>query len=131
MLTISGLHVYVGLNHSDPLLDERAEFVAGQVHAVEVGHAVVALHIFAAQLHFAEHLVLVFVEVCQRDFKHAALETFGRDFGALGPGDEGLAGVALSEDGRRLNGVPFLLVERVLGLFLAALLRLCQALVLA
>jgi len=65
LLTVSGLHVYVGLNHGHPLLDERAEFVTGQVHAVEVGHAVVALHVFATQLYFAEHLVLVFVEVRQ------------------------------------------------------------------
>lgn len=44
-------HVNLRLNQRLPLLDERAELVAGEVHPVEVGQHGSALDILAAQLH--------------------------------------------------------------------------------
>lgn len=48
---VGGAHVNLRLDQRLPLLDERAELVAGEVHAVEVGQDRGALDILAAQLH--------------------------------------------------------------------------------
>lgn len=130
-LTIAGLHVHVGLDEGHPLLDERAQLVPGKVKAVEVRHHIVALHVLAAELDLPEPLVVVLVEVGERDLEDAALQALRGDFGARSPGDKGLARIFVHEDGGRLNSVPLLLVEGILGLLLAALLRLCETLVLA
>lgn len=45
-VVVGGLHVHVGLNHGLALLDHGAHLVTGQVHAVEVGQAVLSLHVF-------------------------------------------------------------------------------------
>jgi hypothetical protein len=130
-LTVGGLDVHVGLDEGHPLLDEGAQLVPGQVHAVEVGDDVVALHVLAAQLDLPEELVLVLVQVRQADLKDAPLQPLRGNLRAGGPGDEGLARGARREHGGGLDPVPFLLVEGVLGFLLAALLRLRQPLVLA
>jgi hypothetical protein len=130
-LTVRGLNVYVRLDEGDPLLDERAQLVPGEVHAVEVGQDVEALHVLAAQFDFPERLVLVLVQVRKINLKDPSLEPIRSDLRALGSCDEGLAARPRREHVRCLHGVPFLLEERVDGLLLAALLRLCQSLVLA
>lgn len=48
---VSRAHVNLRLDQRLPLLDERAELVAGEVHPVEVGQDRGALDILAAQLH--------------------------------------------------------------------------------
>jgi len=53
-ISISGLDISVGLNEGLPLLDHGPQLVGGQAHAVEVGEAVLALHIFAEQLELLE-----------------------------------------------------------------------------
>eukprot|EP00639_Heterosigma_akashiwo_P023592 CAMPEP_0206415464 /NCGR_PEP_ID=MMETSP0294-20121207/36118_1 /ASSEMBLY_ACC=CAM_ASM_000327 /TAXON_ID=39354 /ORGANISM="Heterosigma akashiwo, Strain CCMP2393" /LENGTH=109 /DNA_ID=CAMNT_0053877835 /DNA_START=379 /DNA_END=708 /DNA_ORIENTATION=+ len=47
-VAIGGLHVHVGLDNRLPLLDEGAELISGEIHAVEVGERVVALHVLYA-----------------------------------------------------------------------------------
>lgn len=47
------------LNERLPLADERTEFVRGEVHAVEVGKAVLSLDILNLQLDFAERVLLI------------------------------------------------------------------------
>ena len=42
----------MSLNQSLPLLHHGTELVSGEVHSVELGQAVFALHIFAHKLEF-------------------------------------------------------------------------------
>lgn len=43
-VAVGRLHINVSLDQRLPLLDERAELVGGEVHAIEIGEAVLALH---------------------------------------------------------------------------------------
>lgn len=57
-----------------PLLDHGAHLVTGQIHAVEVGEAVLALNILSDELELAEgHLVVL--QVSEAHLKHASLKT--------------------------------------------------------
>jgi hypothetical protein len=59
-----------------PFLHKLAEFVSGDVHAVEVGVAVVALDLLNLDLHFPPVLIVAFVlQVGQRYFKHSSFQT--------------------------------------------------------
>ena len=73
-LPVSGGDVNVGLDLGLPLLDHGALLVAGELHTVEVGEAVVALNLLADQ---SELLVggLVTVEVSLVDFVNSASKT--------------------------------------------------------
>jgi hypothetical protein len=53
-ISVGSLDIGVGLNEGLPLLDHGPQLVGGQAHAVEVGEAVLALHIFAEQLELLE-----------------------------------------------------------------------------
>lgn len=64
-VAVSGLDVDVGLDEGLPLADEGTEFVGGEVHAVEVGEAVLALDLVDAELDLAEALLLILVEIGQ------------------------------------------------------------------
>jgi hypothetical protein len=61
------------------LLDHRAELVGGQVHAVEVGQAHLALGLLDDQTELSERIVAVVVQVTERGLEHAALERIGGD----------------------------------------------------
>ena len=64
-----------------PLLDESAQLVAGDVHAVEVGVAIECLNLFALNLDLSPGLVVsVVVEVTKGDLENATLERVGGDF---------------------------------------------------
>merc|ERR1719387_3007612 len=52
-VAVSGLDVHGGLDQGLPLLQERAQLVAGQVHAVEVAQAVATLDLLADELDLA------------------------------------------------------------------------------
>lgn len=55
-----------------PLLDHGAHLVAGQIHAMKVGQAVLALDVLGDELELAEgHLVVL--QVSEAHLKHAAL----------------------------------------------------------
>jgi hypothetical protein len=56
-----------------PLLDDRAQFVASERHAIEVGQAIAALDFFADQTELAEIINRV-VQIAQRDFEDASFE---------------------------------------------------------
>ena len=53
-ISVGGLDVGVSLDQSLPLLDHRPQLVGRQVHAVEVGQAVLALNVLADQLELLE-----------------------------------------------------------------------------
>lgn len=74
-VVVGGLDNDVGLNEGLPLADERAELVGCEVEAVEVGQAVLALDFVDPQLDFAERMVLVLLEIGERNLEYAALES--------------------------------------------------------
>lgn len=65
-------------DHYLPFLDHGAHLVTGQVHAVEVGEAVLALNILGDELEFAEgHLVVL--QVSEAHLEHTSLQAIGGD----------------------------------------------------
>ena len=58
-VVVGGLDHNIGLDKGLPLADERAELVGGEVEAVEVGQAVLALDLVDAELDLAESVVLI------------------------------------------------------------------------
>jgi hypothetical protein len=77
-----------------PLADERAELVGGEVEAVEVGQAVLALDLVDTELDLAEGVVLVLLEIGERDLEYPALEGVVCVLQTGGAVDEGLADTA-------------------------------------
>ena len=73
-VAVGGLDIDVRLDERLPLADERPKLVRGEIHAVEVGQAALALDVVNPELDLAESRVLVLVEVAQRDLKDTALE---------------------------------------------------------
>jgi hypothetical protein len=123
-----------------PLADERAELVGGEVETVEVGQAVLALDLVDAELDLAERVVLILLQIGERDLEYPALEGVVCVLQTRGAVDEGLANTAgtqsvschwgcggvLLSDGESswcLDVVPVLLREDV-GLLLETLLSL-------
>jgi hypothetical protein len=56
-----------------PFADEGAEFIRGEVEAVEVCEAVLALDFVNSQLDLSEGVVFIVLEVGKGDFENAAL----------------------------------------------------------
>lgn len=62
-----------------PLLDHGTHLVTGQVHAVEVGEAVLALNILGDELELTEgHLIVL--QVSKAHLEHTSLKTIRGDF---------------------------------------------------
>jgi hypothetical protein len=75
-VTIKGLGLYECLDGGVPFLHNGAQLVSGDVHTVEVGVAVKALHFFDLHLHFSPGLIIAFsVQISQRYFEHTTLQT--------------------------------------------------------
>ena len=81
----------VGLDQGLPLADERAELVRGEVETVEVGQAVLALDLVDAEFDLAERVVLVLLQVGQRNLEDAALKGIVGVLETGGAVDQGLA----------------------------------------
>jgi len=125
VVAISGSDIDKCLDKSLPLSDQRAKLITSHVHAVEVGHNIGALNIFANQSDFAETLLFITaVKISKGDFENSSLQSLGSNFCSLGSGNDGLATITLGKHGRSLDGVEFLSCERILGLLLATLLSL-------
>lgn len=71
---VGRLDIDVRLDEGLPFADEGAELVRGKVHAVEVGQAVLALDLVNTELDLAERLLLILVQVAERELDDAALE---------------------------------------------------------
>lgn len=108
-VTISGLHINVGLNGGLPLLNHRTELVGGDGHSVEVGQAVLSLDLINAETELAESLVLGFgVQVTETDFKDTSTKRVISILQTLGTVNQGLTDIADGKGGRSLNVVPIL-----------------------
>ncbi len=57
-----------------PLTDEGTELVGCEVKTVEVGQAVFALYFVDTELDFAESVVLILLQICQRNLEDSALQ---------------------------------------------------------
>ena len=80
-VAIGGLGLREGLNRGVPLLDQGAELVSRDVHAVEVGVAVVALHFLALDSDLSPGLLVgVLVQVAKADFENATTERVSGNF---------------------------------------------------
>lgn len=80
-VAVGGLRLDERLNERVPLLDQRARLVAGNVHAVEVGVAVVAFNFFALDLHLSPGVfVSLAVQIGKRDLENATLEGVSGNF---------------------------------------------------
>jgi hypothetical protein len=113
-VTILGLGLDEGLDEGVPLLDEGTEFVAGDVHTVEVGVAIETLDFLNLDLDLSPgNLMSIVVELTKGDGEDTATEGVG---GLLLTGRlvaRGEGGDTDIEDGGNVNVVPFLLVESV------------------
>lgn len=97
-VVIGGLDDDVGLDEGLPLADERAELVRGEVEAVEVGQAVLALDLVDTELDLAESVVLILLEVREGDLEYPALQRIVGVLETGGTVDEGLADTAGGEN---------------------------------
>lgn len=93
-VVVGGLDGDVGLDQRLPLAHERAQLVRGEVQAVEVGQAVLALDLVHAELDLAERVVLILLEIGQGHLDDAALQGIVGVLETGGAVDEGLADTA-------------------------------------
>lgn len=97
-VVVGGLDNDVGLDEGLPLADEGAELVGGEVETVEVGQAVLALDLVDAELDLAESVVLILLEIGERDLEYPALQSVVGVLETGGAVDEGLSDTAESEE---------------------------------
>jgi len=121
MVVISGLGIDLAFDHGLPLLNHTTGLVSGEVHTVEVEHAVLTLDIFAHQFELSEAGSIV-LEVGLVAVEHSALETVGGDLVTDGSGDQGLADLSDLEHTWSFDVIPVLLGEGVDDLLLTSLL---------
>ena len=88
---IGRLHGDVGLDKRLPLADQGAQLVGGEVQTVEVGQTVLALDLIHAELDLAEGVVLIVLQVCERDLEDPALQGVVGILQTTGTVDESLA----------------------------------------
>ena len=74
IVVVGGLDDGIRFDQSLPFAHQRAQLVGSEVEAVEVGQAVLALHLVDAEFDLAEGVVFVFLQVGERDFEDAAFE---------------------------------------------------------
>lgn len=95
-VVVGSLDGDVGLDQGLPLADEGAELVGGEVKAVEVGQAVLALDLVDAELDLPERVILILLQVRQGNLEDTALQGLVSVLETGGAVDEGLADSAQS-----------------------------------
>ncbi|GMS89268.1 hypothetical protein PENTCL1PPCAC_11443, partial [Pristionchus entomophagus] len=120
-ISIGRLHRGIRLDHHVPLLDDGAELVTGERHAVEVGKNILALHILADKAELAE-VRLGSVQISERNLQNTSLKTVRGNLGSLSAVDQSLSDLAVGEHGGGLDVVPLLAGEGVHSLLLGSLL---------
>jgi hypothetical protein len=93
-VVIGGLDNDVGLDEGLPLADKRAELIRGEVEAVEVGQAVLALDLIDSELDLAERVVLILLKIGERNLEYPALQSIVCVLETSGAVDESLADAA-------------------------------------
>jgi hypothetical protein len=93
-VVVGGLDNDVGLDEGLPFTDKGSELVGGEVEAVEVGQAVLALDLVDAELDLAERMVLILLQIGERDLEYPALQRVVRVLDTSGAVDEGFSDTA-------------------------------------
>ncbi len=93
-VVVGGLDRDVGLDQRLPLSDERSQLVGCEVETVEVGQAVLALNLIDTELDLAESVVLILLEICQRNLEDSALQRIVCVLETSSPVHKGLANTA-------------------------------------
>lgn len=97
-VVVGGLDGDVCLDESLPLAHERPELVGGEIKAVEVRKAVLALHLVNSQADLAERVVLVLLKIGERDLEDTALQCVVRILETGGPVNQSLSDTILQSD---------------------------------
>ena len=71
---IRRLDVDEALNEGEPLANQGANLIRGEVHTGKVRENILALHVFALQLHLTKRLIFVVIQVGEGNFKDATLQ---------------------------------------------------------
>jgi hypothetical protein len=93
-VVISGLDCDIGLNQRLPLSDQGSQLVGGEVETVEVGQAVLALNLVDTELDLSECVVLILLEIRQRNLEDSALQCVVCVLETSGSVDKSLADTA-------------------------------------
>jgi hypothetical protein len=93
-VVISGLDCDVGLNQGLPLSDEGSELVGCEVETVEVGQAVLSLDLIDTELDLSESVVLILLEIGQRNLEDSSLQCIVCVLETGGSVDKGLSDTA-------------------------------------
>lgn len=93
-VVVSGLDCDIGLNQRLPLSDERPQLVGCEVETVEVGQAVLSLNLIHPELDLSECVVLILLEIRQRNLENSALQCIVCVLETGGSVDESLADTA-------------------------------------
>lgn len=89
-IVVGGLDSDVALDQGLPLADKRPQLVGGEVEAVEVGQAVLALDLVNSELDLAERVVLILLQVGQGNLHDTALQRVVGVLETGGPVDQSL-----------------------------------------
>jgi hypothetical protein len=73
-VVVGGLDCDIGLNQGLPLSNERSQLVGCEVETVEVGQAVLSLNLIDSELDLSERVVLILLEIRQRNLENSALQ---------------------------------------------------------
>lgn len=90
-VVIGGLDGDVGLDQGLPLSDKRSELVRCEVETVEVGQAVLSLDLIDTELDLSERVVLILLQVGQRNLENSSLQSIIGVLETSGSVDEGLS----------------------------------------
>lgn len=90
-IVVSGLDRDIGLDQRLPLSDERSQLVRCEVETVEVGQAVLSLNLVHPELDLSECVVLILLEIRQRNLENSALQCIICVLETGGSVDESLA----------------------------------------
>jgi len=122
VVVVGGFDIDLTLDHGLPLLDHTADLVTGEVHTVEVEHAVLALNILADEFELSEAGAIV-LKIGLVAVEDSAFQAVGSNLVTDGSGDQGLADLSGLEHSWRFDVIPVLLGEGIDDLLLATLFR--------
>ena len=72
-IAVGGFDINMCLDESLPFAHKRPELVRSEVHAMEVCEAILALDFINPQLDLTERVILILVQVAQRNFNNTSL----------------------------------------------------------
>ena len=93
-VVVGGLDCDIGLNQRLPLSDQGSQLVGCEVETVKVGQAALALDLIDTELDLSESVVLIFLEICQRNLEDSALQRIVCVLETSSPVHKGLANTA-------------------------------------